>query len=126
MAEKNRPIPSFASWTDKGWNPAQFLDINQRAMDCWTRGMSALTEEMTHFIGARLEADMNAWSRLTSSRDPNEMLACQREYFQKTAADYFDEAGKLQRLTLSIANDGWSALQSESNKVAPAKRAAAE
>jgi len=120
MAEKKQFSEMFKP-TANGWDPRILFGANQRAFDSWIRGMSAFTEEMGNFMHTRLQEDIGVWTKLTSCKDAGQAFECQRQYVEKAAADYFDEAGKLSRLTMNLATEGFSALQSEAS--APAKRA---
>ncbi len=91
-----------------GWDPRAVFGLTQNAFERWAHGVSALTGEVTHFVQARMQEDMSAWAKLANCRDPNEIFECQRHYAEKAAADYFDEAGKLSRLAVSIASEGVS------------------
>ena len=118
MAERTRAsdtsIPKMAA---SSWDPSSILAMNQKALECWARAISALTEEMGHFVQARLQEDMGTWTKLTSCKDPNQALECQRQYAEKAATDYFDEANKLSRLTIGLANDSFSAFQAKAGMV---------
>lgn len=108
-----------------GWDPRLLFRINQHAIECWARGGSALREEMTQFVHARMQEDMGTWARLTICRDPIEAFECQRHYAEKAATDYFDEAGKLSRLAMSIATESVSALQGEERAATSSQEARA-
>jgi len=114
MAEKAKPTDmSITKMAASSWDPSSILAMNQKALECWTRAISALTEEMGHFVQARLQEDMGTWTKLTSCKDPTQAIECQRQYAEKAATDYFDEANKLSRLTMSLANDSFSAFQAK-------------
>jgi hypothetical protein len=99
----------------KGWNGQlnSLLAINERAFRAWARGMSSFTEEVNRFAQARLREDTEAWQVLAAARSPIDALECQRRYAEKAASQYFEEAGKLSQLAMSVASEGFSSLQSE-------------
>ena len=87
----------------------------------WARAIAALTEEMGQFVQSRFQEDMGIWGKLTSCKDVSQAFECQRQFIEKATADYIDEANKLSQLTMTIASDGFSTLQSaarEPNKAA--------
>ena len=101
-----------------GWDPSLIFASNQRAFDCWMRGFTALTAEMTQFIQARLQADMGTWTTLASCKDMTQAFECQRQYAGKMASDYMEEANKLSRLTMGLANEGLAELQRQASGAA--------
>lgn len=116
------PNPGIAA---SSWDPGSILAMNQHALACWARAISALSEEMGHFVQARLQEDMGTWTRLTTCKDPSQAFECQRKYAEKAATDYLDEANKLSRLTMSIASDSFSAFQGNVATAASSKEFAA-
>ena len=126
MPEKKGPSESSKPRMQAtGWDPSSVLAMNQQALECWARAISALTEEMGQFVQARLQEDMGTWAKLTACKDPSQAFECQRQYAEKAAADYLDEANKLSRLTMSIASDRFAAFQSNVGAAAPSKEFAA-
>ncbi len=115
MSERTKSREGSQAHPTNGSAPPFFFNIDQQPFQSWARGMSALTEEMGQFMQARLREDIGAWSKLTACRDPSQLLETQRQYVEKSAADYLDEAGKLTRLALDMTNDSFSALR-ESGK----------
>jgi len=93
-------------------DPRHMFGMGQHAFETWLRGMSALAEEMTHFVQARLQEDMSTWAKFTSCRNLNETLDHQREYAAKATSDFLEEANKLSRVAVSLADESLSAFQS--------------
>jgi hypothetical protein len=62
---------------------------------------------------------MNAWMKLASCRDPNDVLECQRHYAEKATSDYFEETSKLSRIAMSIATEGLASSPGASGSAAP-------
>lgn len=117
MVEKENSSAAFGQSASNGWNAASLLGMNQRVFESWTRGMSALGEELGEFVQARLQQDMGMWSKFASCRDMTQAFEFQRQYAQKAVSDYLDEAGKLTRLTVNVAGESmpklWSAHSQE-------------
>jgi hypothetical protein len=107
--------PPHSQQAAKGWNGQlnSLLAINERAFRAWARGMSSLTEEVNRFAQARLREDTEAWQVLAATRSPMDALDYQRRYAEKAATQYFEEAGRLSQLALSVATEGFSSLQGE-------------
>lgn len=106
VRKKGSASPSRSASTN-GWDPGLVLAANQHAFQRWVQGLSALSEEMTHFIGDRLREDTNAWTKLVQCTDLNQALACQRQYADKMTTAYLDEANRLSSLAFQIANDAF-------------------
>lgn len=105
-------------WPDDAWNPARLFAIHQSAFDFWVRGVSAWTEELGQFMRARITNDLDALTSFASCKTPEQALEWQRQFLEAATRDYFEEANKLSRLTIGLANDSFSAI--EANTV-PAK-----
>jgi hypothetical protein len=98
----------------EGWgDPLFLLGMGQRAFESWSRGAGAFTSEIVNFAQSRLQEDMSAWSRLMECKQPADALECQRQFAQKMASDYAEEAGKLTRLMTQVATDSFSAYMKE-------------
>ena len=108
-----------------GWDARAVSGLSQHALEHWAHGVSALTDEVTHFVQARMQEDMSAWAKLANCRNPNEIFACQRHFTEKAASDYFDEAGKLSHLVVRIASEGFSSLRAEGATGSASKEARA-
>lgn len=106
----------------KGGFPFAF---DQQRMESWTRGMTACAEEMTRFVQARWQTDVDAWTKLAACREPTEAIACQQRYAEKTLTDYADEFAKLSRLMMDASTQGLSAFQSQPSPASAPKTAKA-
>jgi len=93
-------------------------DVNERAMAYWTRSLSALTQEMTQFIEARLQEDVGAWFGLANCRNLNDLVECQRRFAEKAAADYLDEYRKLSQIMLNLTSESFTAPQGAEKRAA--------
>jgi phasin family protein len=116
MADRSSGATSSQSQkAAKGWNGQlnSLLGINERAFRAWARGMSSITEEVNRFAQARLREDTETWQVLAAARSPMDAFECQRRYAEKVASQYFEEAGKLSQIAMSVASEGFSSLQSE-------------
>ena len=122
MSERNKSSDTTSATRTAGWDPASLVDANQQALQSWARAIMALTEEMGQFAQSRFQEDMSIWGKLASCKDVGQAFECQRQFIQKATTDYIDEASKLSQLTVSMATDGFSTLQSAAR--APAKAAA--
>ena len=111
MADRNKSSAPSGTFPAAGWNPSFLIDANQQALKCWARAISTLTEELGQFAQARLQEDLGIWSKLTTCKDVSQVFECQRQFVQKATSDYIDEANKLSRLTMNIANEGLPAFQ---------------
>jgi len=125
MPEGRRPPASSKPATPTtSFDPSSVLATNRQAIEYWVRGMTALSEEVSHFIQARLQEDMGTWTKLTSCKDVNQALECQRQYAGKMVSDYMEEANKLSRLTMTLANEGLCAFQSTAGSETSTREAA--
>ncbi len=124
MAEKRTPSEAFdivkSIMGEKGGFPFAFDP--QRIEGC-TRGMAAFAEEMTRFVQARWQADVEAWSKLATCRDPTEAFACQQRHAEKTFADYADEFAKLSRLMMDASAESLATFRNKSGAAAATKPA---
>jgi hypothetical protein len=59
------------------------------------KGANDLSQEIITFLQRRFQADMDVWKMLTSCRNPNEMLECQRDFAETATKEYLEEAKKL-------------------------------
>lgn len=121
MAEKRTPPEVFdivkSMLGGKGGFPFAFDP--QRIEGC-TRGMAAFAEEMTRFVQARWQTEVEAWTKLATCRDPSEALACQQRHAEKTFADYADEFAKLSRLMMDASAESMAAFQTKAEPGAAA------
>ena len=115
MAEPRKASEAKAV-TANNWDAGQLLAANQHALEAWARAVSALTDEVSQFVQARLREDMSTWTKLAACKDPSQAFECNSQYFQKATTDYFGEAGKLSRLTMNVASDSFSAFRGESER----------
>ena len=112
MAERKRPSEAKFGMPI-GWDPTSLVSANQKALECWSRAVSALTEEVGQFMQARLQEDMGIWGKLTSCKDASQVFECQRQFVQKAATDYLDQANKLSRITMDLAGNGLAPFQEQ-------------
>ncbi len=124
MPEGNRPQATPKARTTSAWDPTFFIGINQQALENWSRCVSALTAEIGQFVQARLQEDLGVWARLSTCKDLGEAFECQNKFIQKVAADYFDEASKLSRLTMNMTNGGLAVFSGEARDREKEKAAA--
>jgi len=89
-------------------NAGFLTDVNERAVAYWARSLSALTQEMTQFVEARLQEDTGAWFGLASCRNLTDIVECQRRYAEKATADYLDEYRKLSQIVLNLTNESFT------------------
>ena len=95
--------------------------FDQEGIERWTRGMSAFATEMTSFVQARLQTNMEAWTKLATCRSPSEALECQQHYAEKAMTDYLDAFSRLSQMTMGTATETVSALQKQRETVSPAR-----
>ena len=93
------PFPDFSSWTGGGI----------QALGSWTQSGAAtmkdsfeLAHEMLIFSQARFQANIDAWQALVTCRNPGDFLECQKEFAEKTTAQYLDETNKLTTRVIGI------------------------
>lgn len=122
MAEGKKSPAGSTAKEPQSWDSRFLFDVNQQAIQRWTRGMSALSEQTNQFMQARFQEEIGAWNKLTACRNPPQLVEWQREYLEKAAADYLGQAEKLSLIAVEIANDSLAALYGEGEK---ASRAAA-
>ncbi len=80
----------------------------RQALSSWACGMIGFIDEVGKFARARLHENMNSWTQISNCRDMTEALRHQQQYVIKAAADYFDVADRLSRLSMDIANQNVS------------------
>jgi hypothetical protein len=99
----------------KGGFPFSF---DPQSVEGCTRGMAAFAEEMTRFVQARWQAEVEAWTKLSTCRDPSDAIALQQQHAQKTFADYAEEFTKLSRLMMEASTESLAAFQTKPGPVA--------
>ena len=127
MPDDKRSIASEASRAAKGWD-TQFeslMSVNERAFRNWASGISAFAEEIAQFTKTQLNDGAEGWQVLAACKSPADALEVQRRYAEKAAGLYFEEAGKLTRLAMTMASGGLSALQNEPNGLMRAAKSVA-
>jgi hypothetical protein len=84
---------------------AGLVAANGRAMNNWLKvseivanGMFALSHEMLQFSQAPFREDVDGRVALGRCQNPSEALHCQREFAERTAAQFLAEATKLSGL----------------------------
>lgn len=113
MSERSKLAEVTKVEQTKAWDPVLLVDSNRQAFECWSRAVTALTQEIGQFVQARLQEDLNIWTKLTACKNVNDAFECQRQFLQKATTDYVDEANKLSRLTMTMASDGLAAMRGE-------------
>ena len=114
MSEKRTSSEEFkVARSDKGVDREVSFPFafTQEGIERWTRGMSAFATEMTSFLQARLQSDMEAWTKLAACRSPDEALECHQRFAEQAMTDYLDAFGRLSQLTMGTANVSPSAPQ---------------
>jgi hypothetical protein len=103
---------SAASAQSNPWNLqyGPLVALNEQAFTFWARGISAFADEVGRFTQTRLHEDGEVWQMLATCRNPMEVLECQRQYAEKTAGQYLEEANKITQLFMNSANDSLSSL----------------
>jgi hypothetical protein len=107
------PFLDFSSWTDGG----------MQALGSWTQSSAAtmkdsfeLAHEMLTFSQARLQANIDAWQALATCRNPADFLECQKEFADKTTAQYLDETNKLTTRVIGIMSTAAAPLRESATK----------
>jgi Phasin protein len=102
-------IPGFGPWLN-----------SNRAFESWTQSCASmmgsaaeLYEELMTFWQGRFQADMDAWKAFASCRNPADFFECQRQFAEKTTAQYRDEANKLTSRIIGIVSSAASPFQQE-------------
>jgi len=98
---------------------------NGRGMNDWLKvsevvanGMFALSHEMLQFSQAPFREDVDGRVALGRCQNPSEALHCQREFAERTAAQFLAEATKLSGLMTEMANEGFRSMQRSFGEVA--------
>jgi hypothetical protein len=73
--------PMFAAWNEAG--------------SAYLKACAAWQQEMSRFIGARVEADVTAQKSLAGCRNLADAAKLQQEWAASTVNDYFNEMGRL-------------------------------
>jgi hypothetical protein len=104
---------------------AGLVAANGRAMNDWLKvseivanGMFALSHEMLQFSQTRFREDVEGRVALGRCQNPSEALHCQREFAERTAAQFLAEATKLSGLMTEMANEGFRSMQHSFGAVA--------
>jgi hypothetical protein len=102
MKAGNGGIPDVSSWMDSGIHAWEsWAQSNSSLM----KGSLELAQEMLTFSQARLQADIDAWTALTACRNPGDLFERQKDFAEKAAAQYLEEANKLTSRMISIMSD---------------------
>ncbi len=94
-----------AAWTKAwaaGFEPA--YAVNQRAFECWARGMARLSHDMAQFVQSRLLEDSVMWEKLATCRDLADAVDCESRFLAKAGVDYGEATQKFSRLMFEIAS----------------------
>jgi hypothetical protein len=105
------------------------FDSGRYAIDRWTHGLFALSDEINAFALARWQQDMETWRALANCRSVEDVVQCQCGFLQRAAADYMAEVGKLAQEMMGAAGAAFAtpaqtAPQRQSWEVAPASETA--
>ena len=82
------------------------MEGGQQAYARWLQTMSELSQEITRFAQGRLQEDMTAWATFVGCHNPEEAMACQRQFSAKAAAQYSEEIGKLSQMMARMVSAG--------------------
>ena len=72
----------------------------------WCHGASEVTEEMSHFMSARLEKDASFSRDMAGCTSATDAARLQQAWLIDTARDYFSEAPRLGRMMLGASRIG--------------------
>jgi len=118
MADKHTlPEPFDVVKSMLGGKGAFPFAFDPKTIEGCTRGMAAFAEEMTRFVQARWQAEVEAWTKLSSCRDPSDAIALQQQHAQKTYSDYAEEFTKLSRLMMEASTESLAAFQTKPGPV---------
>lgn len=100
------PQTKATAW-NSAWNAGlePMVAMNQRAFECWARGMAKLSHDMAQFVQSRLLEDSVMWEKLASCRDVTDAVDCESRFLAKASADYSEAAQKFSRLLFEVASD---------------------
>jgi len=84
-----------------------FLSGSQEAYARWLETMVEFSQEIARFAQDRWQEDMAAWASLAGCHNPQEAMACQRQFSAKAAAQYSEEIGKLLQMMTRMAGAGF-------------------
>lgn len=88
---------------DWGASFGAFLEGGQQAYAQWMQTMVEFSQEVARFTQGRLQEDMTAWAALAACHNPEEAMACQRQFSVKAAEQYSEEIGKLSQMMAKMA-----------------------
>ena len=85
---------------------------SQKALDAWlqsneafVKGTLDIAQQILSFGQARLDDDLSTLRNLMACHDLNELAECQKQFAEKAATQYMDQASKLtNKLTSLITN----------------------
>jgi hypothetical protein len=95
----NGMVPDFRAWV--GGYGGSLENWAQSNTDM-IKGATEVGQEFMKFSQGRLQAHSDAWKALAACRSPLEIFECQRQFTEKAASQYFDEASKLASRTISV------------------------
>jgi hypothetical protein len=112
-------MPEFAQGNDlpRTSNPFQDLSVlSNPVLAAWgeagtsyLKACAAWQQEMSRFLGARVEADVAAQKSLASCRSLADAAKLQQEWAAATVNDYFNEVGRLVEIASSCVPSGQAA-----------------
>jgi Phasin protein len=70
--------------------------------DGFGAALMAMSREWTNFIGQRVKHDVELVNRLTTCKDPNDVLRIYSEFWVTAAEEYNTEATKIAKLSSAI------------------------
>lgn len=116
------------------WAPpfGMFAEAGQRALETWmkTNGTMVkdtfeLAEEMLSVAQGWLEADVEAWRKLATCRNPADLFDWQQHVAQRATRQYLDAASKLAGLMTSYAGESMTFLKRDAEAPVRQKQQAA-
>jgi hypothetical protein len=122
---KKSETPIEASGRETGASRAKpdlspWPDASGRLLEDWARcnaavleGAVELAQEILTFTQGRVQADFEAWTSLTGCRNATDILEHQKAFAEKAAAQYLDEASKIQSQMAVILSKATNAVLTE-------------
>lgn len=98
-----------------GFNSAA-MDFLTRAGGAYLNGVSALNNEVTQFVSARLNHDAQFGRSLAECRSLSDATELQQDWMKRASEEYFAEAGKLFEIASKMTIDSWKPVQEQANK----------
>ena len=121
MPSKTASTPTRSS-TDPSAQMASVATLNGATMEFFTQacqayavGMATLNGEVTSFVNARVNQDVELGQALFRCGKWSDVMDLQQDWMRQATQDYLDEASRLIDLASQVAKNNWEPIFERTN-----------